>query len=160
MTLARLQCLLDVWGSDPNRWPAKERAYRERMLADPVARALLDEAHALDGALYRSESAARASVDDQAVGRVLAGLCSRPLPKQRPPLLCTWWSVATADRWVTYPRVAALACGATLGVMVGLSSFGLRMTTSLDLGLVQTATAEADLSGNVFDADSVTGLRP
>jgi hypothetical protein len=158
MTIPRLQRLIDVWRSDLDRWPPRERAFAERMLADPVARALLEQAKILDQAISRAEMAAK--VPDYAVHRVLAGLRTRPLPPQKQPLLSQWRVGAAANPWVTWPRFAALACGATLGVVVGLSSLGMRMATSLDLNLTQTVSADTGLSGGLFDADSVTGLGP
>jgi hypothetical protein len=158
MTVFRFQHLIDVWGSDPSRWPASEQAFTGRMLAGPVARALLDQAKMLDQVISRAETAAK--IPDHAVNRVLAGLRSRPLPPQRLPLLSRWRRGAAGNYWVTWPRFAALACGATLGIVVGLSSLGMSMAISLDLNLTQTAAADTDLSGNLFDADSVTGLGP
>jgi hypothetical protein len=158
MTVSRFQRLIDVWSSDLSRWPAREQAFAERMFADPVARALLDQAKMLDQAISRAEMAAK--IPDQAVHRVLAGLRSRRLPPQRQPLLSHWRGGAATNHWVTWPRFAALACGATLGVVVGLSSLGMRMATSLDLNLTQTAATDTDLSSSLFDADSVTGLGP
>jgi hypothetical protein len=160
MNLSRFQRLLDVWGSDPNQWPSRERARAERLLIDPAARRILDQARTLDKAIYRAELAAQARSDDDAVARILAGLRLRPRPQQRQPLLSSRWWNNPREHDVTWPRLAALACGATLGIMVGLSSFGMTVATSLDLGLVRATSTDADLSGNVFDADSVTGLRP
>ena len=55
-----------------------------------------------------------------------------------------------------WPRVAALAGAAVLGISIGLSNIGTRIAADLDL--VRVASAED--AGNVFDVDSVTGLRP
>jgi hypothetical protein len=64
----------------------------------------------------------------------------------------TDWSFAPA-----WPRVAALACAAVLGVTVGLSSLGTRLAADLDL--VRVASSD-DTGSNAFDVDAVTGLRP
>ena len=158
MKVSRFQRLIDVWRSDLSRWPARERGLAEQMLADPAARSLLERAKLLDQAISRSGMAV--NVPDRAVHRMLAALNARPLPPQRQPLL-NYWRAGTADNhWVTWPRFAALACGATLGVVVGLSSLGMRVATDLELNLTQTAAVDADLSGNLFDADSITGLAP
>lgn len=54
MTDTRLQELLASYGADPARWPAPEREAALALLqASPAARALRDEAAALDAALDR-----------------------------------------------------------------------------------------------------------
>ena len=86
--------------------------------------------------------------------RVLALLESLP-PQKR---AFAWWPAALTD-WdfaPAWPRVAALAGAAVLGISIGLSNIGTRIATDLDL--VRVASAED--AGNVFDVDSVTGLRP
>jgi hypothetical protein len=86
--------------------------------------------------------------------RVLAMLESLP-PQKR---AFAWWPAALMD-WdfqPAWPRVAALAGAAVLGISIGLSNIGTRIAADLDL--VRVASAED--AGNVFDVDSVTGLRP
>jgi hypothetical protein len=96
-----------------------------------------------------------ASGDDAAAGRVLARLATLPAQKHR----LAWWPTALMDRDFApaWPRVAALAGAAVLGMSIGLSSLGNRIAADLDL--VWVATAD-DASTNVFDIDSVTGPRP
>jgi len=92
---------------------------------------------------------------DDAAQRILKRLES--LPPQKRGL--TWWPSALMD-WnfaPAWPRVAALAGAAVLGISIGLSGFGTRIATDLDL--VRIAAAD-DIGANVFDVDSVTGLRP
>ena len=77
-------------------------------------------------------------------------------PQQR---AFAWWPAALTD-WnfaPAWPRVAALACAAVLGITVGLSSLGTRLATDLDL--VRVASAD-DGGSNAFDVDAVTGIRP
>src|SRR4051794_21132460 len=62
------------------------------------------------------------------------------------PAALTDWSFAPA-----WPRVAALACAAVLGVTVGLSSLGTRLAADLDL--VRVASSD-DAGSNAFDVDS------
>lgn len=79
------------------------------------------------------------------------------LPPQKRAFAC--WPAALTD-WnfaPAWPRVAALACAAVLGVTVGLSSLGMRLAADLDL--VRVASSD-DIGANAFDVDSVTGLRP
>ena len=54
-----------------------------------------------------------------------------------------------------WPRLAALAGAAVLGISIGLSSLGARIATDLDL--VRVAAAD-DATTNAFDTDA--GLRP
>src|SRR3979490_3215264 len=80
-----------------------------------------------------------------------------PVPPQKRAF--AWWPTALTD-WnfaPAWPRVAALACAAVLGVTVGLSSLGTRLAADLDL--VRVASSE-DTGSNAFDVDAVTGLRP
>lgn len=112
--------------------------------------------HDLESALSRVMARAGDS-NDAGTQRVLARLESGRLPAQNRarfiwPSVLTNWDFAPA-----WPRVAALACAAVLGITIGLSSLGLRIAS--DLNLVQVATAD-DAGSNVFDVDSVAGLRP
>ncbi len=91
--------------------------------------------------------------DDTAARRVLTRLETLP-PQKR---AFAWWPSALMD-WnfaPAWPRLAALAGAAVLGISIGLSNFGTRVAA--DLNLVRVAAAD---DANVFDADSVTGLRP
>jgi hypothetical protein len=55
MTLAELERLLEVYGSDRTRWPAEARAGASQLVSrDKAARRLLIEAEALDRALERA----------------------------------------------------------------------------------------------------------
>ena len=55
MTIAELERLLDVYGSDRTRWPVEARASAGHLAArDRAARRLLAEAEALDRALERA----------------------------------------------------------------------------------------------------------
>ena len=106
--------------------------------------------HELDAALRRVMTARD---DDKGTQRILARLQSLP-PQKR---AFRWWPSALMD-WnfaPAWPRVAALAAAAVLGITVGFSNFGTRIATDLDL--VQVAAAD---DASVFDVDSVTGLRP
>ena len=85
--------------------------------------------------------------------RFLALLESLP-PQKR---AFAWWPSALTnwDLAPAWPRVAALAGAAMLGISIGLSSFGTRVATDLDL--VRVAAAD-DASTNAFDSDA--GFRP
>ena len=107
--------------------------------------------HELDAALRRVTVAG--DVDDAAAQRIVARLGKLP-PQQR---AYAWWPSALMnwDFTPAWPRLAALAGAAVLGIAIGLSGFGTRIAAELDL--VRVASAD---EANLFDADSVTGLRP
>jgi hypothetical protein len=111
---------------------------------------------ALDEAISRSLQEPVGS--DAAVERVLARLEAQPLlPAQKRGLLSNWWPSALTDLTFApaWPRIAALACGAGLGIAVGLSSYGTRIAVNLDL---VTVAAADEAGANAFDLDSE--LRP
>ena len=91
--------------------------------------------------------------EDLAARRVLARLQSLP-PQKR---AFAWWPAALMDVNFApaWPRVAALAGAAVLGISIGLTNVGARIAT--DLNLVRVANAD-DASTNAFDSDA--GLRP
>ena len=93
------------------------------------------------------------SPEDLAEKRLLGRMQS--LPPQKRALI--WWPVALMDASLApaWPRLATLAAAAVLGMSIGLSSFGTRIAT--DLNLVRTANAD-DATTNAFDSDA--GLRP
>ena len=104
----------------------------------------------LEAALRRVLST---SPEEPAEKRVLGRLQSLP-PQKR---AFAWWpavlmDVSFAPAW---PRLAALAGAAVLGISIGLSNFGTRIAA--DLELVRVASAD-DTGTNAFDSDA--GLRP
>ena len=109
--------------------------------------------HELEAALRRAM--APRDADDAVTDRILARLESLP-PQKR---AFAWWPAALMnwDFAPAWPRLAALAGAAVLGISIGLSNVGTRIAADLDL--VRVASAD-DASTNVFDIDSVTGLRP
>jgi len=106
--------------------------------------------HELEAAL---RGLARAEPSGDAVGRIMHRLEAAPLPPQKRAF--AWPSVLMDWRFEpTWPRVAALAGAAMLGISIGLSGVGARIAADLDL--VRVANADEAVS----DADSVGGLRP
>jgi hypothetical protein len=93
------------------------------------------------------------SPEDLAAKRLLGRLQSLP-PQKR---AFAWWPAVLMDGSFApaWPRLATLAAAAALGISIGLSNFGARIAT--DLNLVRTASAD-DASTNAFDSDA--GLRP
>ncbi len=108
----------------------------------------------LDAALGRVMIAEAPKADS--IARIARRFESTLPPQKR---AFAWWPAALTD-WnfaPAWPRVAALACAAVLGITVGLSSLGMRLAADLDL--VRVASSD-DVGGNAFDVDSVTGIRP
>jgi hypothetical protein len=92
--------------------------------------------------------------EDAAAQRITQQLDATALPPQKRAF--AWWPAALRDIDFApaWPRVAALAGAAVLGVSIGLSGFGTRIASDLDLVRV----ASVDDSNNVFDLD--VGFRP
>jgi hypothetical protein len=84
---------------------------------------------------------------------LLARLAS--LPAQKRPLIRWPDALAGLSFTPTWPRLAALAGAAVLGITIGLSGLGMRIATDLDLVRVTTAD---DIPNNIFDLEA--GLRP
>jgi hypothetical protein len=111
--------------------------------------------HELEAALRRVMTARPGTADEAAAERIVLRLESAPLPPQKRTF--SWWPGALRD-WSfapAWPRVAALAVAAVLGISIGLSGLGTRIASDLDL--VRVAAAD-DAGSNVFDLDF--GLRP
>ena len=108
----------------------------------------------LETALKRQTQAPPA--DDAAVERVLKRL-SDPLPRQKMPLwrlpgVLLDWQFAPA-----WPRMAALACCAALGFVIGIAGVDRRF----DAGVVPFAIAShSDIGSIVFEPEPLTGARP
>jgi len=110
---------------------------------------------ALEAALRRVMQPREAK---EAAERIARRLESRALPPQQSPH--AWWPSALTDLTFApaWPRIAALACAAVLGVSIGLSSFGTRIAVGLDLSRVASADDSANSANSVFDPD--VGMRP
>lgn len=93
--------------------------------------------------------------DDAAVERVLKRLAG-PLPRQkvalwRWPLVLLDWQFAPA-----WPRVAALACCAALGFVIGIAGVDRRF----DGGAPFAVASRTDIGSIVFEPEALTGARP
>jgi hypothetical protein len=94
--------------------------------------------------------------DDTAVERVLKRLAG-PLPRQKTPLwrlpgVLLDWQFAPA-----WPRVAALACCAALGFVIGIAGVDRRFDGG---GAPFTIASSADIGSIVFEPEALTGARP
>src|SRR5215813_15124724 len=97
----------------------------------------------------------QAPVDDAAVDRVLERL-SGPLPRQKQPL---WRLPSVLLNWdfaPAWPRMAALACCAALGFVVGIAGLDRpfdRLDSSFTVG-------NRDIGALVSEPDTLTGEHP
>lgn len=108
----------------------------------------------LDAALKRHTRPT--PTDDAAVERVLKRIES-PLPRQKQPLwrlpnVLLDWQFAPA-----WSRVAALACCAAIGFVIGIAGVDRRFDGA-DARL--TVASSADLGAIVFEPEALTGARP
>ena len=108
----------------------------------------------LEAALKRHTQAPPA--DDAAVERVLKHL-SGPLPRQKMPLwrlpgVLLDWQFAPA-----WPRMAALACCAALGFVIGIAGVDRRFDAG---GSPFAVASRADIGTIVFEPEALTGARP
>jgi hypothetical protein len=93
--------------------------------------------------------------DEAAVERVLKRL-STPLPRQKQPL---WRLPAVLLNWEfapAWPRMAALACCAALGFVIGIAGLD-RPLDRLDM---TSGISSHDIVSIVSEPDSLTGERP
>jgi hypothetical protein len=108
----------------------------------------------LEGALNRRTQTPRA--DEAAVERLLARL-SGPLPRQK-AALWRWPSVLLDWQFApAWPRVAALACCAALGFMIGIAGLDRRFDGP---NTAYALASRADLGSVVFEPEALTGARP
>ncbi|MGE3149252.1 MAG: hypothetical protein AB7K04_09310 [Pseudorhodoplanes sp.] len=89
--------------------------------------------------------------DAEAASRVLASLSSLPPQRRR------WWPAALLafDLSPAWPRVAALAGAAALGLFIGLAAPDLE---TFD-GAMTTASAASDIDLGMSEPELVTGAR-
>ena len=121
MTIAELERLLDVYGSDRTRWPVEARAGAGQLVArDRAARRLLGEAEALDRVLERAplpSLAQEAALADRIIGA--AQRSPRIVPRRRPRRL----SRPPAAPTITAPTTS---CGSGRCASVAVAAAGRR----------------------------------
>ncbi|MHA1573552.1 MAG: hypothetical protein ACTSX8_06120 [Alphaproteobacteria bacterium] len=161
--LDALERLLDVYGADRTRWPARERLRFASLIADePEAQRLMAEAVALDR-LLDVAPAARKDQEQGLTGRIVAAARGQ----QHNPLSVSQVSPAVSNivklpAWVRRPQIAGafgasdwpaaglLAASLVLGVMLG--SAGMLDSTMQEVaevaGLSSSLTVESQLMLN------------
>jgi hypothetical protein len=108
----------------------------------------------LEGALKRG---AEVEPSDQAAAERVLKRLSGPLPRQKVPF---WRLPAVLLDWQfapAWPRMAALACCAVLGFMIGIAGLDRRFD---DPGATFAIASRSDLGSVVFEPETLTGARP
>jgi hypothetical protein len=138
MTLAELERLLEVYGSDRTRWPAEARAGASQLVSrDKAARRLLVEAEALDRALERApllslgreaelaDRIAAAALRSPRIVRFNSAPAGAPAPGSEGKVL-RLADLQPRPQWRNATRLGGaagvMAASLALGVMIGLSS--------------------------------------
>ncbi len=128
MTLKRFHELLDAYGAEAGRWPEDERGAARALLgASEEARALLDEATLLDGAL----DALEAPAPSPALTAQIEGLVHEP--RHTAPGLRAQQNPSLGQRlraWRAAWRPAVLAASGALGLAVGIAAAQPQQTTA------------------------------
>jgi hypothetical protein len=161
MNVAKFHKLLDAHGADFSRWPTKERAAAEKLVAsDPSVRVFLENARGFDQ-LIKSRMTKEA-IDANAPNRVLAALASKPLPRQHGLLFAMGWPKALldVDFAPAWPRIAALASVAALGIAIGLFGPDLGLLEGSGWAVASPTMTESDLGMVAFEREPLTGVRP
>lgn len=169
--LDALECLLEAYGADRTRWPARERLrFASFISEDAAARRLLKEAAALDSLLDRAPrvsedrehalkerivaSALRSSEPRLAVvsGAAAATATKVPVWKRRPDVSSMFNRMPIRSEW---PAAAVLAASLVLGVMLG--SAGTFEPTMQEFAEA-TGFDSADSSSQLAYGDDIIGL--
>lgn len=119
MKLDRFRTLVDAYGADPARWPARERLAAEALLAgNEQARAALNEAATLDRVLARTVPAGASAGLRDMIRR-----STQSVPQQKPfslgEIVASWLPGRTL-----WPNLAGLAAALVLGVALGTADIG------------------------------------
>lgn len=150
MSIDRLRQVLDSYGARPEMWPSSEReAALALVLSTPEAKALLEEAEALDRML---DAAPQIEPSAALRARILDGI-----PKAPVSLLDRLDQLA-ARLWPFGPRwrpAAALAGAAALGIAVGAW-----MPYESHNNSTADSTAAPDVSEMVFAGYGYSGDEP
>jgi hypothetical protein len=161
MRIDRFRDIVDVYGADPSLWPQADRTHAEGLLAaEPAARTYLHQARRLDASLAALSAISSARQEAESAARICDAMAAGPLPPQRRGLLSWRWPtlLLDVDLAPAWPRVAALACAAGIGIAIGL--FGTDASLLQGRSGAAVAAADIDFTGLAFDAEPLTGVTP
>jgi hypothetical protein len=146
MTLQRLEEILAAYGADRRRWPEAEREMASALLARwPGLRRRVDAARALDSLLdcsmidisEGSFAVVEAGIEREFV--TLKEMGAAPGPANGGWGAMLWDAIAA-----TWPRAAALASVALLGIVIGLASEPLYSSVPDSGGLLDVSVGSSE----------------
>lgn len=149
MTFEQFKYYLDVYGASFHRWPAALRREAEAFVgSSPAAAAAQAEVVRLDRLLDRFAPARDAAAETRVMARAAAGAASAPPPAGRglDALFDLGWLWPRAF----WPRAAALAVVALLGIVTGI--------IQVEQAPVETAMADLTLVASSDSSLGVAGL--
>jgi hypothetical protein len=145
MTSKRTEELLSAYGADSRRWPENERVHALALIEQvPELRALIDEARSLDIFLDRKQDTVPAAALARVSSRIESSLSYiRPVRESGGLMsaIGAWFAAAT------WPRAAALAGVAVIGIIIGLSSDPSAFSTTTNAFDGSVDTGETSLIG-------------
>lgn len=145
MSSKRIEELLSAYGADSRRWPENERARALALMERlPELRTLVEEARGLDVQLDRKQE----PVSSAGLARVSARIensLSYPRPIREGAGLMT--SIGTWFAEAIWPRAAAFAGVAMIGIIIGLSSDPSAFSTTTSAFDGSVDTGETSLVG-------------
>jgi len=167
-----LERLLEIYGADRTRWPARERLRFASVISDDDAAShMLAEAQALDTLLDRASRPSDAAVEalkDRIMAAAMreppakVSVATRPAASIRPAASVTSiWSrrrvlPAIAPRFAEWPAAAVLAASLVVGVMLGSAgTFDATMSQMAQVAGLQSAAS--DSAGTVDSAQLALG---
>ena len=145
MTPVRLEELVSAYGSDPKRWPENERGDALMLLERlPELRERMREAQTLDTALDRMPSDVPAAAMARVMASIERGMTTDIRPTAKKTFSFWGWSGISTAMW---PRAAAFAGIAMLGIFIGLSSDPSALTPTESAFDGSVSTGETSLIG-------------
>ncbi len=154
-TIDGLTRLLDVFGADRSRWPARERLKYSGFILDHAgARRLVAEAEALDTLLDSAPEPKPANLEAVAA-RIMAAtgtadLRTRNITPLRPRAPAPHQD---NDRLIGWPAAALLAASLVLGVFAGTTDFAQEPIQSIAALTAPAPDADDDASQAVFSGE-------
>jgi hypothetical protein len=122
MGMDRFRELLDAYGAEPGRWPAKERGPAEVLLTRNTEAARLRSQAAVIDALLDRATLAPPVIDAE---RLIASITAEPQPMAEPKggtaEIVTLRPVRRPPAGGFWLKVASLAAAAAIGFLVGVS---------------------------------------
>ena len=161
-----LQRLLDVYGADRSRWPARDRLKFAELLAESAdARRILGDAGAFDRLLDMAPGAEAAAVGALA-GKIAAAASAEPKRAGRsieaPHAMGATRTVKRLPertrQIIDWPAAALMAASLVLGVFVGTNGYFDDVTGQTAVVAASGADIDTDASAIAFGGDAASLL--